>query len=511
MAQPTHQIRTALILWTGTVLAAAGCESVTPRTGAGPPAAHAERGTAPGWAIGAVRTSTAAPPTEPAESQFAADAPGRSGPFLPASAEPSYAPAPGPAAAGPSAVAVAAVGPSSGPRPAEAKPDGPAIKLRGRIEADAITVTQSPKDKALFGDFQDAVGFRRARIGAEGTAGEQTRWVAEFDFAGGNVALKDAFLAVNHLPYLREVRVGHLSEPFSLEGMIRSVWFPFTERSPAFTFDPARNWGVGIFSYTDDQRLFVQAGAFKSGTDNTGTDIGDGNDLAYTARVVGLPWYEETDDSLHLLHVGGAVSQRHAKDNTVSFNQGPQSSLLQSGSDNPRTPFLPAVSIPANQYQLYNLQSALVLGPLSFQAEWDATRVEQIGGGPVVLSGWYVQASYFLTGEHRNYNREVGTFWEPTVRRPFVCTDRPGGIAQGPGAWEVSARLAYLDFDSPNLPRGPDGLPVGTRTTTITLGLNWYLNDNARIMVDWVHAIPTFPPFGSSTADLVTVRSAVFW
>jgi phosphate-selective porin OprO and OprP len=387
----------------------------------------------------------------------------------------------------------------------------PDFKLRGRIEADAITVSQSPKDKAQFGDFQNAVGFRRARLGSEGTAGEQTRWVAEVDFAGGNVALKDAFLAVNHLPVLREVRVGHIAEPFSLEGMIRSVWFPFTERSPAFTLDPARNWGVAVFSYTDDQRLFVQAGAFRSGTNNTGTDVGDGNDWAYTARVAGLAWYEECGDSLSLLHVGGVASQRYAKDNTVTFNQGPQSSLLQSGTDSPRTPFVPTVSIPANQYQLYNLQAAVVLGSLSFQAEWNATRVEQIGGGPVVLSGWYVFASYFLTGEHRNYNREVGTFWEPTVRRPFACTDRPGQIGQGPGAWELTARLAYLDFDSPNLPLGPNGLPVGTRETTITVGLNWYLNDNARIMLDWVHAIPVLPPFGSSTADLFTVRSAVFW
>jgi phosphate-selective porin OprO/OprP len=387
----------------------------------------------------------------------------------------------------------------------------PTFKLRGRVEADAITVNQSEKDKALFGDFQNAVGFRRLRLGSEGTAGEMTRWVAEVDFAGGDVSIKDAFVAVNNLPFLREVRVGHIAEPFSLEGQIRSIWFPFTERSPAFTLDPARNWGVGVFSYTEDQRLFVQAGAFRSGTDNTGTDVGDGNDWAYTARVVGLPWYEECGDSLRLWHVGGAASQRYAKDNTVSFNQGPQSSLLQSGTDNPRTPFVPTVSIPANQYQLYNLQSAVVLGPLSFQAEWNVARVEQTGGGPVVLQGGYVLAGYFLTGEHRTYNREVGTFWEPTVRRPFVCTDGAAAVAQGAGAWELTARLAYLDVDSPNLAPGPNGLPIGTRTTTVTVGLNWYLNDNARIMLDWVHAVPVNAVFGSSTADVVTVRTAVFW
>jgi phosphate-selective porin OprO/OprP len=387
----------------------------------------------------------------------------------------------------------------------------PNFKLRGRIEADSVTVNQSPKDKVLFGDFQDAVGFRRLRLGAEGTAGEMTRWVAEIDFAGGDVAVKDAYLAVNHLPYLREVRVGHMLEPFSLEGQISSNTFPFTERSSAFTLDPTRNWGVGVFSYTDDRRLFVQAGVFKSGTDSTGTDVGDENDLAYTARVVYLPWYEESEDSLRLLHIGGAASQRYAKNDTVTFNQGPQSSLLQSGSDNPRTPFAPSVAIPADQYQLYNLQSALILGPLAFQAEWNGTRVEQIGGGPVILDGWYAQASYFLTGEHRNYNREVGTIGFPTVRRPFVCADGTTTIAQGPGAWEVSVRFAYLNFDSSNLPKGSNGLPVGTRSTTITVGLNWYLNNNARFMLDWVHDIPVFPPFGSSTADTFTVRTAVFW
>jgi phosphate-selective porin OprO/OprP len=415
-----------------------------------------------------------------------------------------------PGAPVPPTIEPAVVAPPIGLKPAETKePQDPSFKLRGRIEADSITVTQSPKDKALFGNYQDAVGFRRLRLGSEGTANEVTRWVAEVDFAGGNIALKDAFVAVNHLPFLREVRVGHMAEPFSLEGQTRSVWFPFTERSPAFTFDPTRNWGVGVYSFTDDRNWVIQGGLFKSGTDNTGTDIGDSNDLAGTGRVVWVPWYQESDDSLQMLHIGGAASERNAKDGIISFNRGPQSNLLQSGLDNPRRPFVVSLTIPGNQYQLYNLQSALVLGPLSFEAEWSGTRVEQTGGGPVTLDGWYIQAGYFLTGEHRNYNRDFGTFWEPTVRRPFICKD--GSASIGPGAWEVGLRLAHLNFDNANLPRASNGLPLGTRTTTITLGLNWYLNDNARIMVDWVHAIPDYPPFGTSTADLFTVRSAVFW
>src|SRR5262249_61986062 len=137
---------------------------------------------------------------------------------------------------------------------------------RGRIEADAVMADQSAKNKALFGNFENAVGFRRARIGAEGTVGEQVRWVAEWDFAGAKVAFKDVFVGVTELPYVREVRVGHLPEPFSLEGQIRSVWFPFMERSPGFALDPARNWGVAFYGYHDAGRLTLQAGPFQSGT-----------------------------------------------------------------------------------------------------------------------------------------------------------------------------------------------------------------------------------------------------
>src|SRR5437764_5334167 len=84
------------------------------------------------------------------------------------------------------------------PFPVECLPtslSGPTFKLRGRLEADAIFATQDRKDKALYADFANAVGFRRARLGAAGDVNEQVHWVAEFDFAGGNIAFADAYVA----------------------------------------------------------------------------------------------------------------------------------------------------------------------------------------------------------------------------------------------------------------------------------------------------------------------------
>src|SRR5450432_1062520 len=113
-------------------------------------------------------------------------------------------------------------------------------------------VNQSEKNKEIIGNDQNATGFRRARLGAQGTIGEQVDWVAEFDFAGGNISFKDVWVGLTDLPVVRRVRVGHMSEPFSLESQISSNNFDFVERSNIDSLDPGRNWGVLILSYTDD-------------------------------------------------------------------------------------------------------------------------------------------------------------------------------------------------------------------------------------------------------------------
>lgn len=385
----------------------------------------------------------------------------------------------------------------------------PTVKLRGRIHADAIFVNQSEKNKAIFGDFENAVGFRRARLGAEGTYGDQFHWVCEFDFAGGDIAFKDVYLALEQLPVVRQVRVGHFAEPFSLEGQISSNDITFVERSPIDALDPARNWGVGIYTHTEDEMATLACGIFGSGTGNDGNDITDQNDTAYTVRATGLPWYDS--EGRYLMHLGLAFSQRFPLNDVVTFNQGPQSTLLQSGSDNPLTPFVFNVSIPATQNQLYNVEWAAILGPLSLQAEWSATVIDQIGGSPVFFHGSYGYASYFLTGEHRAYDRKYGRFATPRVRDPFLRPGRKRCLGWGPGAWEVAARIAHMDFTSSNLPLGSNGLEQGSRLTQGTLGLNWYLHDNVRLMFNYVHVIPVDPNFGTSTADAFYIRNEVFW
>jgi phosphate-selective porin OprO/OprP len=179
-------------------------------------------------------------------------------------------------------------------------------------------------------------------------------------------------------------------------------------------------------------------------------------------------------------------------------------------SDNPGSPFLPTITIPAEQQQLYDIEWAMVLGPLSFQAEWTATNIDQLGGGPVWLQGCYAFASYFLTGENRAYDTKDGDFGMTRVLRPFVRLNEKPYLAQGPGAWELTARFAYVHFASGNIPENK-GLKVGDNEAELTVGLNWYLNDYTRIMFNYVHAVVVDPNFGPSFANAFFLRTAIFW
>ena len=90
--------------------------------------------------------------------------------------------------------------------------------------------------------------------------------------------------------------------------------------------------------------------------------------------------------------------------------------------------------------------------------------------------GAYVQASYFLTGEHRPYKTSNGTFDKVKPLKNY-------GKEGGPGAWELAARYSYLNLND----AGVDG----GRLRDLTLGLNWYLNPNLRIMWNYIFADPS--------------------
>jgi len=100
------------------------------------------------------------------------------------------------------------------------------------------------------------------------------------------------------------------------------------------------------------------------------------------------------------------------------------------------------------------------------------------------FNGWYLQASWILTGEAKPYRANTGSFGSPKPAQNFTL-DKGGW-----GAWEVAARYSDLNLNYNEGVFGkstPVGGIRGGDQRIWSAGLNWYPNPIIRLMLDYQH------------------------
>lgn len=359
----------------------------------------------------------------------------------------------------------------------------PTFKLGGQIVMDSLWFSQSPTSRAALGDVQDSFDFRRARLYAQGEY-EKFNYATGFDFAQGTATNgRPAFLdniGLREVPVVQNLRVGHFFEPFTLERSSSNRNSMFMERSLADAFAPARNLGVMVFGENETQSVFWALGSFRSDTDNFGDDAGDQEGQSVDARLVYRPYYDEACEGRHMLHLGGAYVYRYAADHVTQYRSRPEA-FGNSDALNPATPFfVDTGSIASSQSQLVGAELLLVHGPFSVQSEMVYAPVSTDIGGSANFSGGYVATSFFLTGEHRRYTRSSATLDRVIPNHNFS----PGWFLDraeaGSGAWELAARLSFIDLNA--------GPIQGGQLEDTTFGLNWYLTPYHRFKANYILA-----------------------
>lgn len=323
----------------------------------------------------------------------------------------------------------------------------PTIKWSAQFQADTYWFNQDQRSHATFGDIDNGEAFRRARFGLFGDYGP-TEYRVEMDFAlAGRPSFLDVYGGIHDLPVIGRVRVGHFFEPFSLERYTANRFVTFMERALTDqAFAPARNLGVAANrTYCDEQGTWA-IGLFRSDSDNFGDDVGDKFESAVTGRVTFLPYYDEASKGSRYVHIGAAYSYRAPNNDLARFRAQPEARLGAVVVSN--VPFfVDTGNIPADSYQLVGLEAAWVCGPFSVVSEYMGAPVNSKNSGGLYFDGWYAQASYFLTGEHRPYRKENGTFDRVMPLREFIRYSRDKEIECGPGAWEIAARVSQLDLN----------------------------------------------------------------
>lgn len=333
------------------------------------------------------------------------------------------------------------------------------LKIGGRIQADWMWINEDQSVKDAIGDQTSGSELRRTRLYMSGDLYGNLSFKSQFDFAGGETALKDVFVALKSIPVFGNVKVGHYKEPFSLEELTSSNYMTFVERSVANVFSYSRNVGLTVYNSQLDQRLTWAAGVFRD-TDNGGTSLGNG--VGGTLRLTGVPVQDKQKD--RLVHMGVSYSLRRPSDGVLRWRQRPELHLTDR--------YVDTRSFAADRVQNLVLEGAVVSGPFSVQSEYTHSAARSRIAGDPVFGGFYVYASVFLTGEQRNYKGSSGFFDRLRPRKNFA----PG---EGPGAWEVALRYSTLDLT--------DKAVQGGRLDNVTAAVNWYLNPVARIMFNYVH------------------------
>jgi phosphate-selective porin OprO/OprP len=411
------------------------------------------------------------------------------------------------------------------------------MKWRGRTQFDYTGFTDSDAYfRGLTGNQgQQAVDFRRLRLGTEGTFWEQFDFAVELDFInsfntngstndfGPNNNLKNAYdrqffgvpaptdvwVGVHEVPLINNARIGNVKPCNGLEHANSSRFLDFMERSlnqDAFTgrFNNGFQPGILLWNYNEAQTVTWHTSVTKNSYNVFAYDSGSSG-WDYANRVTWTPIYDEASHGRYLVHLGFSATERTCTDgqDRLRARGSLRNGISQSWSSVADT----TIFFSTNETLLIP-EIAAVYGPWHFQAEyfgqWNSNvRTQQPSAvtgpnpgpnlGTAYFQGYYAQVSYFLTGEHREYERKTASFGRVVPYENFqFIRNRCGGPVLLGGAWQVLYRYELLDLNDPRLANvnADGGGAAGVGGGTVyghTIGLNHFINPNMKVQYNtWI-------------------------
>jgi phosphate-selective porin OprO/OprP len=399
------------------------------------------------------------------------------------------------------------------------------------------------------GALSDRFSVRRARIGATGVFNKNINYEIVTNLVGSNANLLDTAWANYNFKPEAQIRVGRFKQPFGLETLMSSNNIGYMERSYQDQIAPGKQLGVMFHGEQPNSLTYAASAyqtGFDSASAQGGPEYagrftfnlakamqGVGDDVLLHVGVAGtrgtfqvVPTTSSQDGS-NFLTRGAFISfndefggLRNVYRNRINGTP-PCSTTTTTGTTG--TCDYGGYSLAASDAASVDLlrkgiEVALAKGPFKLQAEYTmgdytATSASRTAGTSSNFSTgstgqakvYYIDLMYNITGEP----------WAPTYRSGVIGAVRPTNpfdlsTMSGTGAWQVGIRYSSYDASdfgnntsstggSSNFKDGAvrctsnatnsnacqyqiEGSPKGQTTT---LGVNWILNPNARIMFNY--------------------------
>ncbi|MDY6844351.1 MAG: porin, partial [Thermodesulfobacteriota bacterium] len=322
---------------------------------------------------------------------------------------------------------------------------------------------------------------RRARICASGTIYKYYSFKVEPEFGMGGGALNDGYLNIKYIPEI-QCKIGQFKVPFSVDELTSDNYIDFIERPlPADNLVPSRDYGIMFHGDLASGIVHYGIGIFNGTRKNKG-DCNDEKDIA--ARLVLSPFQKCENLCLQGLHLGGAMTSGN-EDMSIQSDQDYwwSKGKFQTAGDTKFFEFDSAVSHRGRRNR-YGAELVWIRGPFSLKGEWMRIDLNDLENGSqrgnFHIKGGYVSCSYFITGEQQPFTKGVYKGITPKHK----LSPKEGNW----GAIQLIARYEMLDLDNHFLTDGyANAAQYTDQVDGFTLGVNWWLNANVRVMVNYNH------------------------
>lgn len=402
--------------------------------------------------------------------------------------------------------------------------------LGGFFQFDAgwFAVPESVQQQLRSPGLHQGSALRRMRLRSDGTCWEVVEWVLEMDFSRSsdlrknssssdpdpNIYFNNVYVGLRDLPYLGTLRIGHQKEALGFYSATSGRHIPFMERpyiwdayEDPYFFDN----GITLSRTYCDDFLYTWLGLFQSNTRTGAFAISQTAQLAFDARVCVMPVYNEAEQ--HWINIGVAGSVRanpYDSETLLPTAQTTVAPLVRTGSA-----FQVPNLINTNDFyvqdgtQIFTVTYNQAWGPLTLGAQYEAqyfpnafaNGLPNAAGalpsgvrplGNLYFDGCFFEVLCFLTrGDHHRINKTNPSYARVVPVESFYLFHDPctGNCGRGLGAWEVGVRYDFVRAQFDGFSEEKDGKVQperkGGHLHSLTLGLNWYLNANAKMMLNY--------------------------
>jgi phosphate-selective porin OprO/OprP len=329
----------------------------------------------------------------------------------------------------------------------------------------------------------DTFLIRRAQPSLEGRLPYGVNFLVNPDFGGGTFVLQDAFLGLEIADELK-FRIGKYRPPFGLERLQPTSNLEFVEFGLPTLLTPNRD--VGAMAYGDMFKRFVgyAAGIFNGVADNASGDLDTDREKEFIGRFYLRPFEPIPNHVLGRLFAGVATSFGRVYGNATTTSspayktQGQATDFSYIAAATGVTPNYANTVVADGLHNRYGAYFYEALGPFSLLGEYYVSNqhVGRAGFANTTLSNsaYELAATFVFFGADASYD--------------FVHVRTPiDPLAGHFGALELAGRVGHLSIDKNAFPNyaSPTGSIRGA--TEGSVGLNWYLSDNAKLVVNWDH------------------------